>query len=254
MENKKIKAIILAAGRGTRMGNSTNAKPKCLNKLAGKTFIDWQLDAIRGSGIKDISIVKGYMSDKLDFLGIKEFINKKWENTNMVMSLYCAKPWLESGTNIVSYSDIVYNSDTVKLLTDSKEDIVISYDPNWLNLWSMRFKNPLLDAETFKVDKRSFLVEIGNKAKSTKEIAGQYMGLLKFTPNGWQEIEKTLDKLDQQEKNRLDMTSLLKILISRGSKILAIPIKHRWYEIDNENDLKIYHSLISKNKQRIFDV
>ena len=53
---------------------------------------------------------------------------------------------------IISYSDIFYSKLAIKKLYQTKSDISIIYDPNWHNLWDMRFNNPLDDAETFKLD------------------------------------------------------------------------------------------------------
>ena len=55
-----MKAIILAAGRGSRMGAFTKDKHKCLLKVEGKRLIDWQIEALINCGLKDIGIVTGY--------------------------------------------------------------------------------------------------------------------------------------------------------------------------------------------------
>ena len=52
-----MKAIILAAGRGSRMKLLTDEIPKCLVKLRGKSLLDWQLSALRAAGITDIALV-----------------------------------------------------------------------------------------------------------------------------------------------------------------------------------------------------
>ena len=58
-----LRGIILAAGRCSRMGDLTNHFPKCRTVLHGKELIQWQLDAMKGSSIKEISIVRGYLSE-----------------------------------------------------------------------------------------------------------------------------------------------------------------------------------------------
>ena len=60
-----MKAIILAAGRGSRMKNLTDEKPKCLAKLRGKPLLEWQLTSLREAGIEDIAIVTGYKRELL---------------------------------------------------------------------------------------------------------------------------------------------------------------------------------------------
>jgi len=113
-------------------------------------LIQWQLDGLRDANINEIAIVRGYLSETFKF-NLTYFDNERWSQTNMVSSLVTADDWLKSDTCITSYSDIVYSSDAVKRLRDACGDIVITYDPNWEQLWRLRFKDPLSDAETFRL-------------------------------------------------------------------------------------------------------
>lgn len=239
----KYKAIILAAGRGSRLKELTADKPKCLVSLHNKPLLLWQLDAIKGAGISDIGIVLGYKSEKIKPFKLHTFQNHRWNETNMVSTLNCADAWLSEYSCIVSYSDIVYSKRCVTKLIEAPGDITISYDKNWLALWKMRFENPLDDAETFKLNKRGTITEIGNKTDNLDEIEGQYMGLLKFTPLGWGIVKKFLASLDIKTRDKIDMTSLLSGLIKCGVKIQAVPISENWYEVDSVQDLKLYNSL-----------
>jgi L-glutamine-phosphate cytidylyltransferase len=233
-----MKGIILAAGRGSRMGSLTSNLPKCRTLLFGKELINWQLDALTDAGLSEIAIIRGYLSETFDF-NVTYFENKRWANTNMVSTLISANQWLEAETNIISYADIVYSSDSVLSLIGAKGDIVITYDPNWFDLWSLRFKDPLSDAETFKI-RDDVITEIGNKAISIQEIEGQFMGLIKITVNGWKKISQYLNGYSSIEIDQMDMTMLLSGLINYGVDIHATPISDKWMEVDSESDLKIY--------------
>ena len=134
-----MKGIILAAGRGSRMGALTDNLPKCRTILHGKELIQWQLEAMEGASVKEISIVRGYLAETFEF-DVPYFENERWSQANMVTSLVAAKDWLEKYTCITSYSDIVYSSEAVTKLMKFTGDIVIAYDPNWLNYPD----NPLL--------------------------------------------------------------------------------------------------------------
>ena len=236
-----MKGIILAAGRGKRMGTLTKNLPKCRTIFNGKELIQWQIDALKKAGINDIAIVRGYLANTFDF-NCKYFDNKRWAETNMVMSLLAAKEWLCNYDCISSYSDIIYSSNAVSRLINSSSDIAITYDPNWKTLWNLRFNDPLSDAETFKV-RNNILSEIGNRALSENEIEGQYMGLIKYSKKGWVLINNHLSRFSEHELYKMDMTTLLQSLIDAGIKVNAIPIKDNWYEIDSESDLKKYNSI-----------
>lgn len=237
-----MKAIILAAGRGSRMKSLTNEHPKCLVKLRGKTLLDWQLDALRDAGISEIAIVTGYKRELLNNQGLFEFHNSRWADTNMVSSLACAAPWLQDAPCIVSYSDIFYSHQAPKSLMDCTADLAVTYDPNWLGLWTRRFGNPLLDAETFRLTPSKSLFEIGLKPKSVEEIQGQYMGLLRFSPLGWNEVLKILETLKPQQCDKIHMTGTLqKVIEAKRIDIFALPYHGEWGEIDSIEDLDVYN-------------
>ena len=159
----------------------------------------------------------------------------------MVASLITAKKWLETDTCVTSYSDIVYSADVIKKLINFNGDIVITYDPNWLELWKIRFENPLSDAEIFQLDGNR-VVKIGHRASSVNEIEGQYMGLIKYTPCGWKKVEEYLNRQTQDYIDNIDITALLQDLIKADVIVNAVPIKDKWFEVDTESDLKIYKS------------
>ena len=73
---RNLKAIILAAGQGNRIKPLTNEKPKCMVELFGKSLLKWQLDLYQKLQINDISIVTGYLKEKIFFPNIKFFENK----------------------------------------------------------------------------------------------------------------------------------------------------------------------------------
>ena len=154
-----MKAIILAAGRGSRMGALTNNLPKCRTLLFNKELIEWQFLSLDNKAISEIGIVTGYLKETFNF-NKKQFYNNDWKNSNIVKSLLSAKDWLRNNICIISYSDIIYDKKIVNQLVKSSGDIVITYDPNWLSLWEMRFEDPLIDAENFSV-KNGFLNDIG---------------------------------------------------------------------------------------------
>lgn len=233
-----MKAIILAAGRGSRMGDLTAAQPKCFAQLRGRRLLDWQLEALHGAQIDEIAVVRGYRAEAFTE-ALAYFDNPRWESTNMVVSLACAKSWIAADTCIVSYSDIFYSADAVRRLREAHGDIAITYDPNWLEVWRRRFAAPLSDAETFRLRPDGTLAEIGARPTSLDQVQGQYMGLLKFTPAGWNHVRRLIDELGPAA-DKLDMTGMLGRLIARGIPICAVPITDAWGEVDSESDLASY--------------
>lgn len=242
-----MKAIILAAGRGSRMKNLTDERPKCLVELRGKALLDWQLDALCAAGIHEIAIVTGYKREALVKRDLVVFHNARWAETNMVSSLACADEWLEAGPCIVSYSDIFYDSSAVIALMESSAPLAVTYDPYWRDLWESRFGDPLLDAETFRIKADGVLAEIGNKPRTIEEVEGQYMGLLRFTPEGWREVVRVRAGLSQVEHDKMHMTGTLEKIIEAGRlPISAVPYTGEWGEVDSTEDLRLFEQKLPR--------
>jgi L-glutamine-phosphate cytidylyltransferase len=249
-----MRALILAAGRGSRMGTLGDNRPKCLLELDGRPLLDRQLAALRRGGADEIGIVRGYRADMLNVPDVTYFENKRWAETNMVMSLVAAAPWLRSAPVIVSYADIFYRGALVRGLASAPGRLVISYDRAWRSLWMRRFSDPLSDAETFRIDAFGGLLEIGGKTGKIEDIEGQYMGLLKFTPTAWTAIEALLATLDQPARDRLDMTGLLRrLLAGKTIPISTFGTDGQWGEIDNPADVDLYQSMVREHELMLED-
>lgn len=242
--NRPDRAIILAAGRGSRMRDATADRPKCLVPLAGRPLLEWQRASFNRAGIATVAAVGGYRADRLaDEIDVP-FVNPDWQTTNMVRSLTYAGAWLGERDTLISYSDIAFRPSAVERLAAAPGDISITYDRQWAALWRGRFEAPLEDAETFRVEDGQ-VVEIGARPDSMDEVEGQFMGLLKFTAAGWRTIRAHLDRLGQAATDRLDMTGLLRRLIADGHRVGGVPVDGGWVEVDSESDLTYYETMVN---------
>jgi len=249
-----MRAVILAAGRGSRLEHLGADRPKCLVKLAGKPLIERQIAALRLGGVDEIGVVRGYRAEMIDFPGLAYFTNQRWAETNMVMSLATASAWLRSGPVIVSYGDIFYRSELVRGLAGAPGQLVISYDRAWRRLWTRRFADPLADAETFRINADGQLLEIGGRTTRIEDIQGQYMGLFKFTPPAWSVVEVLLDSLNAPIRDKLDVTGLLRRLLGgRELRIGTFGTDGHWGEVDNPEDVALYESMVRAGELRLED-
>ncbi len=238
-----IVPIILAAGRGSRMGVLTKNKPKSFVKIdKKKKLIEKVIENFQKTGFKKITIITGYKSNQFkNFKKINKIKNSKWKTTNIFGSLMCADKLLSKYPCIISYADILYEKNAIEILkkTNIKRGIVILSYKYWKKYWKERFKNPLSDLETFKINSKNKLMEIGNRTNSYKNISGQYMGVFKINPYSWGQIKKHLFK-NTKNLNKIDITSLFQLIIKK--KIFDIYVreyKKKWFEIDNIKDYKV---------------
>ncbi len=226
------------------MAEHTQLQPKCFVRLHGRRLLDWQLGALRGAGIEQVAIVRGYLGSCFTE-PVEYFENPRWQQSNMVRTLLAADAWLSAEECIVSYSDIVYTKATVKSLMKAAGDLAIAYDPDWLSLWSQRFSNPLDDAESFRLKDTASLESIGERCQQVEMIQGQYMGLLKFTPGGWRQVLDLLGTFEESAIDKMDMTSLLRFGLAAGWSIPVVAVQGPWGEVDEPGDLALYHRTIA---------
>jgi len=245
--------IILAAGRGSRLGALTDETPKCLTELAGRPLIAWQLRALAEAGLDRVGLVTGYAADRLAHLGLPSIHNPRWEETNMVSSLLCAEAALRSEDDlIVSYGDIVYEPRIVSALRDSDGAIATVIDLDWLKLWQLRSDDPLADAESLRLDSQGRITDIGQGVASLGEIEGQYIGLTRFSAAGKRALLEFVARdgtRDWPLSSSLDDTSftdLLRGMIDTGMTIDAIPVRGGWLEVDTPEDLAVYEAELAR--------
>lgn len=241
-----MQALILAAGRGSRLKEITDNKPKCMTLLHNKPLLQYQIEALSTANIKNIIGCVGYHANVIKHFFSKTFQNPNWSSSNMVTSFFKAHEQLINNTTIVSYSDIIYSPSIIQSLQQAPGDIVIAYDPDWLEQWSLRFSDPLDDAETFRFNAKNELLEIGAKPSSVDEVQGQYMGLLKITPIGYQKLYQLYEALDPKTQDTMDFTSFINLCLKHEITINVVPNRSFWFEIDNQKDLKICTELTTR--------
>ena len=244
------RAIILAAGQGTRLRPLTNEKPKCLLSMQGKTLLNRQINSLKVAGIEDILIVGGYRANLIKKLGYNCIVNPRYESTNMVATLFTGSSFFELGGDlIISYGDIIYQNNNLDKVLACTDEIGIMVDLNWKSYWELRFSDPLSDAETLIMDSKGYVTELGKKTDCFKRIQGQYTGLIKVREDKiskFAEFYKLLDQseiYDGKDFPNMYMTSFLQKLIDGGWKVKAVPVRGGWLEIDSVKDLEIYNKL-----------
>jgi L-glutamine-phosphate cytidylyltransferase len=245
-----MRAIILAAGEGTRLRPYTADRPKCLVTLAGRPLLEYQLSALESAGISDITIVTGYQSSQTAAYGRPTRHNAAWASTNMVASLMCAADLLDGSDDVlIAYSDIVYEPAVIQELGRCREALCTTVDRQWRRLWELRCEDPLSDAETLKLNAAGDIIEIGRKPRSYAEIEAQYMGLILARAQVARNlpiIHRGLDpdgSYDGKSKAGMYMTSFLQWLIDHGRPVRAVPVDGGWLEVDSTTDLEFYERL-----------
>ena len=240
-----MRLIVLAAGRGSRLGSLTDDRPKGLVELAGRTLLERQLEAARAAGVDDVVIVGGHRAEQLERLGHPVVCNPDHATTNMAASLFCAQGHFADGF-VMSYGDIVYRPAVLASLLDDQSPVAVVVDLDWRSYWSRRFDDPLDDAESLRIDDAGLIRSIGQRVADVEEIDGQYVGLAAFRGIGVAQLQDTWRRIDPLRRDGLFMTDLLQRMIDEGYHVHAVPIRGDWLEIDTPHDLALAEREIAR--------
>ncbi len=247
-----MKVIILAAGCGTRLNKYTKDLPKTMLNVFGKTIIQHQVDLFKKLGFQEIIIIKGYKAEKINIEGTKSYINKLYDTTNMVESLFCAQEDLY-GDVLISYGDIIFEQRIVEQIITDKSDIGVVVDVAWKDYWKTRYGKIDFDTESLTLNKKGNIIELGQDNPPLDKIDGRYVGLIKLTKSGCEKIKQIYLSakllysgkvwLNNRPFEKVFMTDFIQEMINQNIEIKSIKIKKGWLEFDTNEDYEMLDSL-----------
>jgi choline kinase len=174
-----VRAVILAAGAGTRLTGSGVVRPKCLAPFEGRTLLDLQIDALRRCGIDDLTIVIGFEGDRIRRAcgpGVRFIENPAFATSNSLYSLWLARAVLTDGF-VVLNCDVLFHPLMLGDLLTARHDnaLLVSY-PTPSDV-------PYGDEEMKVCVRRGCVVDIG-KDLDPAAVDGENVGIAKFSPAG----------------------------------------------------------------------
>jgi len=249
-----MKAIIIAAGLGSRLKPYTNEIPKPLVKIGNKTILQNNLYIFNYLGKKDRHVIVGYKKEKFKYKKINYIYNAQFEKNNILESLFCASSKMNSEC-IISYSDIIFKKSIVKKLIKSKEDISILVDTNWKKTYKGRTLHPISQAENVSFNKELFVKKAG-KHFTEKQSNGEFIGMVKINTKGCKIFKKYYKIAKKKYKSKkfynaktfkkAYLTDFFNFLIDHKINIKCVNIKNNWMEIDTIQDYKKAQNFFKK--------
>ena len=240
-----MKAIILAAGEGSRLGKICQNMPKCLASIENNTLLEIQINTLHACGIEDISVVRGYQGNKINIPGLKYYDNPDYANTSVLYSLFCAREELTEDV-LILYSDILYEPQVVKRLIESSHEICVGIMINWAESIRQRDKVALEELEMIYFDSENLIRQTGKKLTKEYETQGQFIGMVKCSRHGAEILKKNYDRLKKycsgKPFGQADtfenawLTDIFQEMAELGVPLHCVIIERGWMEIDTSQD------------------
>ncbi len=256
------RAILIAAGRGKRLGTHTDEVPKCMVEVGSRPILGWVWEAFRRAGIEELVVIRGYRGDVLEsfvrtLVPRVEFVdNREWQTNNVLLSLACARPFLDQPC-LLSYSDIIFTPAVARAAVESPAEIGLVIDREFRTIYDGRTEHPLDEGEVSDLMPDGTIARVGKRALSPADAVGEYIGLTRLGTRGVATVANTLDRIAQRFAGRDQepfqraatyrnayLTDLWQELIDGGITIEPVFINGQWREIDTGQDLDRARKLV----------
>jgi choline kinase len=239
-----MKAVILAAGVGSRLGELTRFKPKCLLTIGDRTIIEYQIEALKRLGLRsqDIFVIGGHKFAKLrDFFGgsgVNLIYNAKYDEWNNIYSFYLIRGIREiRGDFMLLNTDTLFHRRIMEGLSRELGNgnyIVVDTDKE-------------LGAEEMKVIIQDGVVKRFGKEIDPHEAGGEYIGLSLFNRELIRPVFSTIQDLLSRGLVHLWYEDALNRALDRVEIGYVPTFGLPWIEIDTPEDYKraeeIFHDL-----------
>ena len=244
-DRSSTKSLVVAAGLGSRLKKHTENLPKCMLDFNGKTLLQRQIKAYNDCGIKDITVIRGYKKEKINYKNLNYVTNKDYKNNNVLNSIFYAEKII-NGNIIISYSDILFDASVVKRLMESDHDISVVVDIDWRGYYVGRKDHPLSEAENVIFDSNNKVLKIGKIGTQKKEVHGEFIGMIKLTNTGAEIFKENFHRVKKKFWNKpfqrapifqkAYVTDMIQELVDIGIQVHCVIIERGWKEIDTVED------------------
>lgn len=222
-----MQALILAAGRGSRLGQQTEALPKCLLEVGGRPLIEHQLQALADAGIGPVGMVVGYRADVLrDVVDIRAeyIVSERWDETNSLYSLWLARDWVK-GPVVVLNSDLVVHPEVLERLVSVEGDAIVFDSTSGHG------------REHMKVEVVDGQLRTMSKKLPAHRVSGENVGILSFSEETARAVFKAAgDLLTAEGEDQWVSAAVCKVAQERRIRMVDIG-DLPWSEIDFSYDL-----------------
>jgi L-glutamine-phosphate cytidylyltransferase len=234
------RAIILSAGQGSRLGPITADQPKCLIPFAGKTLLDWQIDALAEAGVGEVVVVTGFRTEKVEAqvalrsdVRVRTLFNPFYHVADNLGTCWMARGEMTEDFIILNGDTIVSGAIVRRLLDGATMPITVTID-----------EKDAYDSDDMKVQRDGDrLVHIG-KTLTPEQTDAESIGMLAFRGMGPALFSAQIDRMMRTEAGTKNWYLKAIDALAETGKVGTVSIRGLdWQEVDFPADLEAATSL-----------
>lgn len=240
-----MKAVILAAGVGSRLAPLTNDRPKVLVPVLGRSLLFRQLDWLAAAGVasEDVVVVGGYRIDQLKRaldeggFGCKVVLNEKYEPWGNFYSVLVAEPYLRGHAFLQLDGDVILDDKILPRMIAAPGDALLATDTS-----------AELDDDAMKVEMRDGRVFALDKKLDASKCIGEYIGVTKLSASAGAAVFRELATFPAEHLTHEYYDHSYHRLSQRGEVPFGIVKVDdcRVLEIDDHRDLERAESVLAQ--------
>jgi len=239
------RALILAASRGSELGELTEERPKTMVKVRGRPLLSHIVSAYNAAGVKRIRVVRGYRAAAIDLPSLAYTDNPEHADSGELLSLARGlADDADDGLDLcVSYGDVIFNRYIVDALNETDDAFAIVVDTDWRE---SRNRGRAADyvSCTQPHSRRNFYQQVFLESAAPElpedRVHGEWMGFLKVAAGALPRFRALVARLAADPANRqARMTAVLGEILRGGDRVRVIYTTGHWLDVDSLDDVVV---------------
>ena len=238
-----VRAVVLAASRGSALGPLTEDQPKCMIDIRGQPLLRRLTSTLRECGIRDISVVRGYRKDAVELANIATIDNDDYETTGEAASLACALDKIE-GDCVIAYGDILFRRYILDNLLEAEGDILVGVDALWRERTGRAVDHvrDLVHASApfspSYLDDDAVLLRRVAPDLTPEETCGEWVGLARLSARGSELVRAEIEAMRADGSLKTaSLPDLFTRLARSDTPPRVVYVTGHWLDVDDAFDL-----------------
>jgi choline kinase len=239
-----MKAIILSAGQGSRLGHLVDDRPKCLIEFNGRSLLDRQLDTLAATGVDEAVVVTGFHDELVNAAiarrsggpRVRMIFNPFYKVADNTGSLYMAREELSGDCLVWNGDTLVSKALMAKVMANGREGICVTID-----------RKDSYDEDDMKVVENGGRLTAIGKRLGREAVNAESIGLLAFRGSGAEQFREAIDAAMRTPEGTTIWYLRVINQIAQSGAVWTLDIQgEEWGEVDFPADVDVAEQLTAR--------